>query len=51
MKYIILIISSVLLLCATPLYAQLDSIQKLEEVILNDVKLNEYAEGYKLIKI
>ncbi len=51
MKYLLIFISSVLLLCATPLYAQLDSIQQLEEVILSDVKLNEYSEGYKLTKI
>ncbi len=51
MKFIIIVISSILFLCATPLYAQLDSIQQLEEVILNDVKLHEYSEGYKLIQI
>lgn len=51
MKYLLIFISSVLLFCATPMYAQLDSIQHLEEVILSDVKLNEYAEGYQLIKI
>ncbi|MCF6307218.1 MAG: TonB-dependent receptor [Flavobacteriaceae bacterium] len=37
--------------CATPLYAQLDSIQELKEVLILDSKLNEYASGYKLTKI
>jgi len=39
------------ILCATPLYAQLDSIQKLEEVVLIDSKLKDYSEGYALTKI
>jgi len=49
MKRIYLIIS--LVFCATPLLAQLDSIQKLEEVLLVDSKLNDYSEGYQLSKL
>lgn len=37
--------------CATPLYAQLDSIQKLDEVLLIDSKLSDYSEGYQLTNI
>lgn len=29
-------------------YAQLDSIQKLDEIVLSDVKLKRYASGYKI---
>ena len=38
------------ILCATPLYAQLDSIQKLDEVFIIDSKLSDYSEGYQLTK-
>jgi len=51
MKNLFVFISSFLLLCATPLYAQLDSIQQLDEVIINDIRLKDYAEGYKLTNI
>ncbi len=44
-------ISSFLLFCANQSYAQLDSIQQLEEVIINDIRLKEYSEGYQLIAI
>jgi len=46
-----LIISSFLVLCAGQIYAQLDSIQYLDEVLIIDSKLNEYATGFKLIQI
>ncbi len=39
-----------LFICATPMYAQLDSIQNLEEIII-DSKLTDYSEGYKLTKL
>jgi iron complex outermembrane receptor protein len=32
-------------------YAQLDSIQKLDEVILTDVKLSDFSDGYKQQKL
>jgi len=50
MKNVTLFISLFLFCCATPLYAQLDSIQKLEEVII-DSKLTDYAEGYLLTQL
>ncbi len=40
-----------LFICATPMYAQLDSIQKLEEVLLIDSKLDDYSDGYQLTSI
>ncbi len=49
MKQLYIIISSLLFFCGTSLYAQLDSIQKLDEVLLSDTKLNNYSEGFKLI--
>jgi iron complex outermembrane receptor protein len=51
MKQLNIIISSIFCLCATSLYAQLDSIQKLDEVLLSDTKLNDYSEGFKLLKL
>ncbi len=51
MKQLYLIISSLILFCATQSYAQLDSVQYLDEVIIIDSKLNEYSDGYKLITI
>ncbi|PHS60582.1 MAG: TonB-dependent receptor, partial [Flavobacterium sp.] len=41
----------ILFICATPMFAQLDSIQKLEEVLIIDSKLTDYSEGYKLTKL
>jgi len=41
----------ILFICATPMYAQLDSIQKLEEVLIVDSKLNDYSDGYQLSKL
>lgn len=49
MKRVCLFIFTIL--CATSLYAQLDSIQELEEVLLIDSKLKEYSEGYQLTKL
>ena len=51
MKDLFVLISSFLFLCATPLYAQLDSIQQLDEVIISDLRLKEYAKGYQLTSI
>ncbi len=51
MKHLIFIISSVLFLCATHSYAQVDSIQYLKEVVFMDTTLKEYSEGYKLTTI
>lgn len=51
MKQLYIIISSIFLCCATSLYAQLDSIQELDEVLLSDTKLNDFSEGYKLLKL
>jgi vitamin B12 transporter len=51
MKQLNIIISSILFLCATSLYAQIDSIQELDEVLLSDTKLNDYSEGFKLLKL
>ncbi len=48
MKQVYFFIS--LFFCATSMFAQLDSIQELEEVII-DSKLTEYAEGYQLIQL
>ena len=40
-----------LFICSASLYAQLDSIQYLNEVVLIDSKLEEFSEGYTLTKI
>ncbi len=48
MKRILVSISAVFLLCATQLYAQLDSIQQLDEVVLSDVRLKDYSDGYSI---
>ena len=50
MKQKIAYISLILLLCAAPLQAQLDSIQQLEEVYI-DTKLTDYSNGYELQQI
>lgn len=49
MKGLYLFIAS--FLCSVSLYAQLDSIQYLNEVVLVDSKLEEFSEGYTLTKI
>ena len=41
----------VLLLCSTSVFAQLDSIQQLPEVILVDAKLVHFSKGFKLEKL
>ena len=41
----------VLLLCSTSVFAQLDSIQQLPEVILADPKLVNFSKGFKLEKL
>ncbi len=51
MKKIFNSISLILFCCATTMYAQQDSIQQLDEVIISDMKLKEYAEGYQLTNI
>lgn len=51
MKNLYFTISLLLFFTATTGYAQLDSIQYLEEVILQDTKLKDFSEGYKLLKI
>src|SRR5690606_35489596 len=38
-------------LCTTSVYAQLDSIQQLPEVILTDAKLVHFSKGFKLEKL
>jgi len=40
-----------LFICSASLYAQLDSIQYLNEVVLIDSKLEDFSEGYTLTKI
>jgi len=42
------LISIVLVLCATVGYAQQDSILKLDEVVVSDSRVKQYAEGYKV---
>lgn len=42
------LISIVLVLCATAGYAQRDSILKLDEVVVSDSRVKQYAEGYKV---
>ncbi|MBU2902407.1 TonB-dependent receptor plug domain-containing protein [Maribacter dokdonensis] len=42
------LISIVLVLCATVGYAQRDSILKLDEVVVSDSRVKQYAEGYKV---
>ena len=49
MKGLYLFIAS--FICSASLYAQLDSIQYLNEVVLVDSKLEEFSEGYTLTKI
>jgi iron complex outermembrane receptor protein len=49
MKGIYLLIVS--LMYSASLYAQLDSIQYLNEVVLVDTKLEEFSEGFVLTKI
>lgn len=51
MRQLYIIISSIWLFCATSLYAQLDSIQELDEVLLSDTKLSDYSEGFKLLQL
>jgi iron complex outermembrane receptor protein len=51
MKQLCITISSVFFLCATSLYAQLDSTQQLDEVLLFDTKLNNYSEGFRLLEL
>ncbi|RMA64628.1 TonB-dependent receptor plug domain-containing protein [Ulvibacter antarcticus] len=48
MNQIYTAISTLVLLCATPVYAQLDSLQQLETVVLTDVRLTTFSDGYKL---
>lgn len=40
-----------LLLGMNPIFAQLDSIQQLDEVILSDSKLYNYSDGFSVIKL
>ena len=42
------LISIVLVFCATVGYAQRDSILKLDEVVVSDSRVKQYAEGYKV---
>ena len=49
MKGLYLFIAS--FICSASLYAQLDSIQYLNEVVLIDSKLEDFSEGYTLTKI
>ncbi|SIQ56133.1 TonB-dependent receptor plug domain-containing protein [Maribacter ulvicola] len=42
------LISIVLIFCATVGYAQRDSILKLDEVVVSDTRVKQYAEGYKV---
>jgi len=49
MKGLYLFIAS--FICSASLYAQLDSIQYLNEVVLVDSKLEDFSEGYTLTKI
>ncbi len=51
MKQIRFHIILVIFLCSTSVYAQLDSIQQLPEVILVDTKLINFSKGYKLEKL
>ncbi|MEP3379478.1 MAG: TonB-dependent receptor [Maribacter dokdonensis] len=45
------LISIVLVFCATVGYAQRDSILKLDEVVVSDSRVKQYAEGYKVTVI
>ena len=45
------LISIVLVFCATVGYAQRDSILKLDEVVVSDSRIKQYAEGYKVTVI
>lgn len=49
MKKIYLII--VLVICSASMYAQLDSIQHLNEVLIIDTKLEDYSEGFELTEL
>ena len=40
-----------LIICSASMYAQLDSIQHLNEVLVIDAKLEDYSEGFKLIQL
>src|SRR5690554_3664885 len=44
-------ILSIVFLCQAAAFAQLDSIQKLPEVILSDTKLIHFSKGFKLEKL
>ena len=46
-KYLIII----LIICSASMYAQLDSIQHLNEVLVIDTKLEDYSEGFELIQL
>jgi iron complex outermembrane receptor protein len=41
----------ILIICSASMYAQLDSIQHLNEVLLIDAKLEDYSEGFELIQL
>lgn len=49
MKRIYLIIA--LIICSASVYAQLDSIQHLNEVLILDTKLEDYSEGFELTQL
>ncbi len=51
MKFIFFLISFFIFVCVSNGYAQLDSIQHLDAVVLSDAKLQSFSKGFKLIRI
>jgi vitamin B12 transporter len=51
MKYIVYFLFTISFGLPLTLIAQTDSIQKLDEVVLSDTKLKQYASGYKITRL